>query len=43
MTITQEQPTTTQAVRTGIIDCDLHPMPRGLDENCAACVSGGQR
>jgi predicted TIM-barrel fold metal-dependent hydrolase len=32
MTITQEQPTTTQVVRTGIIDCDVHPMPRGLDE-----------
>src|SRR3712207_609821 len=29
---TSEQPTTTQSVRTGLIDCDVHPSPRSTDE-----------
>jgi predicted TIM-barrel fold metal-dependent hydrolase len=32
MTITQTQFVTAQATRTGIVDCDVHPMPRSLDE-----------
>ena len=32
MTITQEQVATAQTMRSGIIDCDVHPMPRSLDE-----------
>ena len=29
---TQEHPIAVQPVRTGIVDCDVHPMPRGSDE-----------
>jgi hypothetical protein len=29
---TQEQAIRAQHVRTGIVDCDVHPMPRGSDE-----------
>ncbi len=29
---TQEQAIGVQHARTGIVDCDVHPMPRGSDE-----------
>jgi hypothetical protein len=32
MIIAQAQPTTTHTSRTGIIDCDVHPIPRSTDE-----------
>ena len=32
MTIAQAQRTTLQATRTGIIDCDVHPIPQSTDE-----------
>lgn len=32
MTVPQVQVASSNGVRAGIIDCDVHPMPRSLDE-----------
>ena len=32
MAMTETKVAINQAAPTGIIDCDVHPMPRGIDE-----------